>query len=190
MIQLPKWLLHSFADIRLDKRPMFFNYKLQQHKVKGAEIRKLLNKLIPGDILLYKHNGYLSGYFTPGFWAHAALYIGDNTIIHAIGEGVVREDILDFCRVDNIACVRVIDASQEKIQTAIDYALLNEAKHTKYDYNFISDNGKVYCTELVHEAYGNLFKDEFTTVLDHNSLLPDGIYNSKKVEKIIEFRHN
>lgn len=47
-----------------------------------AEIRRLVR---PGDILLERQDWYLSRAFMPGYWAHAALYIGTPQDVEALG---------------------------------------------------------------------------------------------------------
>lgn len=47
-----------------------------------------------GDILLRRYDGYVNTLFTPGFWGHAALCVSANDVIHAVGVGVVREDLM------------------------------------------------------------------------------------------------
>jgi hypothetical protein len=110
-------------------------------------------------------------------------------IIHAIGEGVVKEDLLDFCRADSICVLRVKNVTDEQVHDAISIAIELEKARTAYDYKFQSKNGTVYCTELVDTAYNNLLKDSYEVKYGNNILLPDGIYKSTVLEIIIEFKH-
>ena len=44
--------------------------------IQPAQLEELRNQLRPGDILIERQNWYLSRAFMPGYWAHAALYVG------------------------------------------------------------------------------------------------------------------
>lgn len=51
-------------------------YRKSQSLISAKQIRALLPKLEPGDVLLERREWYLSNIGLPGFWPHAALYIG------------------------------------------------------------------------------------------------------------------
>jgi len=187
-ISLPKWMLKLTGDIYLFKFPMWFSYKPSHHKVKGYQVRKIIDIINPGDILLRRYDGYLSTLFTPGFWAHAALCVGDNNIIHAIGEGVIEEDILDFCRCDSICLLRPKVEFNIKNE-AINNAVKLKTNHTQYDYKFQSNNGTVYCTELVDTCYGNIFQYNYEKIAGNILLTPDGIFKSDKIDILISIEN-
>jgi len=128
------------------------------YKIKGRDIRAILEKLKPGDILLRGYDGYVDGFFIRrlsgvgdkvGNFTHAALYVGalkeadrkraatdlriqdkagnwlpapealkeaarknlfdtgEQMVIHSMGQGVHAEDILTFCRCDQLAVLRL-----------------------------------------------------------------------------------
>lgn len=188
-MQVPKWLIKLVGNIYLTSKPMWIQYKPHHHKVKGRESRQVLNVIHDGDILLRRYDGYLNTFFTPGFWSHAGLYIGNNDIIHAIGIGVVQEDVLEFCRCDSVVVLRVKDISEDVISNAILTAKELEIARTDYDYKFKEKNGSVYCTELVDICYNNVFDKSYEKIAGNNILTPDGVFDSDKVEKIIEIKH-
>lgn len=211
-LTLPAWILKLTGNIYLYTLPMWLAYKPAHHKVKGFEIRKILDKIQDGDILLRRYDGYLNTLFTPGFWGHAGLYVGDNNVIHAVGEGVIIEDILDFCRCDSVGVYRPIiqdsavtmaintaknlnnienekSLNSDQILNAIETANILYQNNTKYDYKFKKDNGEVYCTELVDRCYEGLFKKDYEFIMGNEILLPDNISNSKLINIIIEVKH-
>lgn len=186
-IKLPKWLIHSTSDLKFHMYPFFLWYKPNHLKVKGPHVREVINNIKIGDILLRRFDGYLNTYLTPGFWGHAAVCDEDDllkqSVIHAVGEGVIREDILTFCRCDSICVLRVKDS--KLIDSAIKYFIEAEKNRVGYDYDYMDKNGKLYCTELVNEGYNHIFNDDMTQVYGRKVLTPDRIHISKEVDIVV-----
>ena len=187
-INPPNCLIKLTGDIYIHKYPLFVTYKPHHHKVKGKEVREILNKIEPGDILLRRFDGYLNTICTPGFWGHAAIYIGKDIVIHSVKEGVIQEDILEFSRCDSLAILRYI-GEKSVINDAIELAYQFEKQKFEYDYDLVRGNNKVYCTELVDSCYNGLFVDKYEKILGNEVLTPDNIFNSDKVRKILVIKH-
>jgi uncharacterized protein YycO len=163
---------------------MFIAYNPTLHKIKGHEVRKILNVLKKGDLMVRRWDGYLNTILTPGFWAHAGLYAGDNKAIHAVGEGVKEEDILTFCRADSLAVLRVKDGDPDKaVDTARKYL------GHEYDYEFEGNDDQFYCSELCDVCYEHTFQDDYEDVAGNRVLAPGGIRKSDKVELVLEIKH-
>lgn len=186
---LPKWFLQFLGDVFIQKFPFFIMYKPALHKIKGYEIRQILDIIQPADILFRTFDGYLNSILTPGTWSHAGLYIGDNKMAHAVSAGVVTEDILDFCRTDNIALCRFKPMTEEFKKYVLDQASELLTEHIQYDYDFKDKNGKLYCTEFVNTVFNGVFYNCFTNVLGNSVLTPDDLKNASTIETLVEFKH-
>jgi hypothetical protein len=128
---------------------------------------------------------------TPGFWGHAALCVSETGVIHALGAGVVREDLISFCRTDSVSVLRVRDATPGMIERAIACAKKHAKARTAYDYRFRDDtNAAVYCTELVNVCYNGLFNEDFEVIAGNCVLAPNGIRRSRHVSLVIEFKYD
>jgi len=124
-------LLTVFGDIKIYKWPMFLIYAPRGYQVRGVDYREAMDVVQPGDVLLRGYIDYLDGHFIPGFFSHAGTYVGRLTaddlkeaegidaealfepgpqmVVHAKAEGVLCEDLLDFCRTDRMAVLRLPD---------------------------------------------------------------------------------
>jgi uncharacterized protein YycO len=51
-------------------------YRKGIHLISSDQIEMLKERLRPGDILFERHEWYLSNMGLPGFWTHAAMYVG------------------------------------------------------------------------------------------------------------------
>lgn len=64
------------GDTRLVARPSF---------ISPGQIKSIQHRLRPGDILLERRNWFASNAFLPGFWPHAALYVGTPEDLQRLG---------------------------------------------------------------------------------------------------------
>ena len=121
-------VLTIFGDIKVFRWPFFVLYDPGSYRVKGEAMREAMNLVRPGDILVRGYLNYLDGYFIPGYFSHAGLYLGEVTpehipgeklelarkgfrtgeqmVIHSMAEGIFMEDFLNFMRCDFVGVLR------------------------------------------------------------------------------------
>jgi hypothetical protein len=133
-----------------------------------------------GDILLEKTPFRLTDKLIPGYWGHAAVWIGteaelkelgiwDNPlvaryhdeirdgrlVVEALRSGVEMNTIQHFLNIDSIGILRKPDLSREARANTIIQALRQVGK--PYDFNFdVESKGRVYCSKLVYLSYSGI----------------------------------
>jgi len=171
-----KNILDFISDVQVTRKPFFILLGSISPKIKGPQIREMLELLLPGDILLGKFDHYLGSKMIPGDFSHAAFYAGDidggkDIVFHALGRGVVKEDFLSFSRRDKILILRPNVTSQE-INIAIKKAKDSEGVPYDYGFNF-KDDTKFSCTEFVYYVYGDCLGKLNLKLDKNNVLMPD-----------------
>jgi uncharacterized protein YycO len=151
--------LKAFAHFKVFKYPFFLVYDPHSFDVKGSDYYAVRDTIQAGDILLRGYRNYLDGYFIPGKYSHAALYMGNEKIIHAMTPDVQWTDLATFTRCDRVAVIRP-EVSEEDKKIAMQRALNMVGKPYDYDFVFDTDgneanttNRKFSCSELVYFAY-------------------------------------
>lgn len=152
--------------------------------IRPEQLARLAEKLQPGDILLERRNWYLSNAFLPGYWPHAALYVGTADDLRALGlddDPRVRPHLARFAAPDADGHPHVIveamsegvvfSSLEHSIGGADSAAVLrpNLSREEKieaiarafshalkpYDFEFdFTTRDKLVCTEVVFRAYG------------------------------------
>ncbi len=135
-----------------------------------AEIRRHLR---PGDVVVTRHDDALSNYFLPGFWPHAALYIGTEAERRAIGvqtdgerwdrsadpycvlearrDGVLFRQLESTLTVDSFVVIRP-QLDDSEVADALSRAMSHEGKYYDFHMDFRRTD-RLVCTEVVYRAY-------------------------------------
>jgi len=140
----------------------------------------LADTLRAGDILLEKTPFRLTDAFIPGHWGHAAIWIGDEEELRALGvwehpvavahhdairqgrrvvealrSGVEMNTLRRFLNVDDVALLRLPGLSRAARAEVVLQALRQIGKG--YDFNFdVQSTDRIVCSELVYHAYADL----------------------------------
>ena len=145
-------------------------------------LANLRPRLQPGDVLLVRDDSRLTAAILPGFWTHAALFLGGRPDLEVLGLNshphVVRHwhEIPENCgplglviealfpcvqlnpvekclRVDHFVVLRpTLPASD--IASAIGEALGHLGKPYDFEFDF-NNSSRIVCTELVYRSYHN-----------------------------------
>jgi hypothetical protein len=116
-----------------------------------AEVMSLLQ---PGDVLVTRKENALTNYFLPGYWPHAAFYIGGERVIEALKDGV-RERTMDSPLGNDAVAVIRPRLSPERIDEAIQRARTHVGKPYDFDFDFTRSD-RLVCTEVVYRSLDGL----------------------------------
>jgi len=148
--------------------------KLQHRPELNVSLRHTLQA---GDILLEKTPFRLTDKLIPGYWGHAAIWVGSEEELQALGiwddplvqphqkeirsgrqivealrSGVEINPLEQFMNIDSLGILRQTGADRAKVVLR---ALRELGK--PYDFNFeVESKQGVYCSKLVYLAYGDL----------------------------------
>ncbi len=137
-----------------------------------ATLKALAALLQPGDVLLMRSEGKLTAALLPGFWAHAAIFLGDREALSALNPEQAKEAETDarlgFVIEGVSPCVRIVSLKTcldtdhvlvvrpllppEAIGEALSEALLHLGKPYDFEFDF-NLSSRIVCTGLVYRAY-------------------------------------
>ena len=151
--------------------------KLYRKTVVTGQLHKTLQA---GDILLEKTPFRLTDKLIPGYWGHAAVWVGtekelrqlgiwDNPlvvryheqirqgrgVVEALRSGVEMNPLEQFMNIDSVGVLRKPTVNAAERSKVILQALRQVGK--PYDFNFdVESKGKVYCSKLVYLTYSGI----------------------------------
>lgn len=146
----------------------------------GTVLADVGGSLKSGDILLEKTPFRLTDKLIPGYWGHAAVWIGnerelkelgiwDNPVVarfqdkiregrlvvEALRSGVEMNSLQHFLNIDSVGVLRKTDLSREARANIVILALRQVGK--PYDFNFdVESKERVYCSKLVYMSYNGI----------------------------------
>jgi hypothetical protein len=161
-------------------------------------LERLTQKLTAGDILLEKTPFRLTDNFIPGHWGHAAIWIGTEGELRALGvwdhplvrpyqqqvregrgvvealrSGVEMNKAQRFLNVDDLAVLHHRGLTAQERANIVLQSLSHVGK--PYDFNFdVESTHRIFCSKLVYLVYGDL--DWPTSrVLGRSTISPDNV---------------
>ncbi len=150
---------------------------------------ELKNHLQPGDVLITRKEFAVTNYFLPGYWPHAALYLGSSDHLRALGiadhqnvrsrwqrilecdksenlrvleamkDGVHIRSLQSSFGVDAITVLRP-QIDQRSVAEALSRGLFHEGKPYDFDFDF-NRSDRLVCTEVIYRSYEKVEGIEF-----------------------------
>lgn len=118
--------------------------------------------LEPGDIIITRHRDALSNLFLPGFWPHAALYVGDQgegDVVEARKDGVKLRALGETLSVDAFLVLRSKSPAETR-RRAAERALSHVGKLYDFAFDF-SQADRLACTAVVYRSWHGLAENRF-----------------------------
>ncbi len=156
--------------------------RADHHPALPARVAEQLRRVLePGDVLITRKEHALTNYFLPGYWPHAALYLGDESQLMALGierhEHVaprwrrllecdsherrrVLEAMKDGVWIRSLASPLASDAiavlrprlPRADVANALCRGMFHEGKSYDFDFDFTRSD-RLVCTEVVYRSY-------------------------------------
>jgi hypothetical protein len=156
-------------------------YSADNKNVTPELLGQIESLLQPGDVIVTRHAKALTNLFLPGYWPHAALYIGtveqrkamgisadwakeqrwtgELCVLEARKDGVRFRPLTDTFSVDVFAIIRP-QLTSGSVRAGIERAVLHEGKMYNFDFDFYSSD-RLVCTEVIYRAYDGLEQIQF-----------------------------
>jgi hypothetical protein len=144
-------------------------YPTAHRSVPPETLDRLRGLLEPGDVLLTRTEGKLTGSILPGFWAHAAFFIGNGSppwdnretaqgdpkdprdfVIEAVSPRVRIVPLVTCLDADHVVVLRP-QLSQKEIAAAVAEALAHQDKPYDFEFDF-NVSSRIVCTELIYRS--------------------------------------
>lgn len=173
-----------------------------QLMIRPQQLAEFRAKLKPGDILIERQNWFLSRAFMPGYWAHAALYVGTTNDLIRLGldrdprvvalwknyaahdaedhEHLILEAVPEGVRMTTLEhCIGVADSAAvlrpRVTEGEVREAIARGFSHLGKSYDFDFDfftSDRLVCTELVYRCYDGAVKFPLVDVMGRRTLPP------------------
>lgn len=176
----------------------FHTLPLHMPRLPQPVARRLRTMLAPGDVIVVRKEYAITNYFLPGYWPHAALFLGDvptlqrrgldqhetiaarwnklrdirprddHRVLEAMKDGVRIRGIQSPLATDAIAILRPQLAPAD-IAHALGRAMFHEGKPYDFDFDFTRSD-RLVCTEVIYRGYDGVGGVHFELTRRHGRL--------------------
>lgn len=151
------------------------------------EIVSQLRALVqPGDVFVTRKDCAVTNYFLPGYWPHAAMYIGGAEVIESLKDGVRQRKLESPFGNDAIAVIRP-KLNAESIEEAIGRAKAHLGKPYDFDFDFTRAD-RLVCTEVIYRSYEGLggIRFDLTRRAGRETLAAEDLLNLAIMDRVFE----
>ena len=124
-------------------------------RVPGKPLEAIRAFLKPGDILVTRHRDALTNVFLPGYWPHAALYVGEQAgggnVVEAKKDGVLLRALDETLRVDSFVVLRA-NVDDDVLGEVVSRAMSHVGKLFDFAFDFRQAD-RLACTNLVYRSW-------------------------------------
>ncbi len=124
-------------------------------RVPGEPLEAIRPFLRPGDIIVTRHRDALTNVFLPGYWPHAALYVGEQAdggnVVEAKKDGVLLRALDETLKVDSFVVLRA--NFEDGIRSdVVSRAMSHVGKLFDFAFDF-RQTDRLACTALVYRSW-------------------------------------
>jgi hypothetical protein len=153
-------------------------------------VAQLRERIAPGDVLVTRKEFALTNYFLPGYWPHAAMFLGQidelerrglskhqhferrwpkllacdaqerGRVLEAMKDGVLVRSLRSPCGTDSVVVLRP-QLDPMLINEALTRGMFHEGKCYDFGFDFTRSD-RLVCTEVVYRSYEGLGPVKFT----------------------------
>lgn len=134
-----------------DMRQPGTSWRPPPKRITPALRESLRQSLRPGDVFVTRHDDAMSNWFLPGFWPHAALYLGDGQTLEAKKDGVLVRHIRETLHVDALVVLRP-PLADDRLPDIICRAMQHAGKPYDFLFDFRTADC-LACTEVIYRTY-------------------------------------
>jgi hypothetical protein len=165
---------------------------IHQHGLPAERISEFREIMQPGDVLVTRLEFALTNYFLPGYWPHAALYLGrmselesmqlqnyksvktrwerlagldeneDGRVLEALKDGVWLRTVHSPFGADALAIIRP-KLAREEVASALARGVAHDGKAYDFDFDFTRSD-RMVCTEVVYRSYEGVGEIKFNLI--------------------------
>jgi len=145
----------AIAEMRQPGKP----WRPREKRIHPGLRDSLAESLRPGDVFVTRHDDAMSNWFLPGFWPHAALYLGEGQTLEAKKDGVRVRHIHETLHVDALVVLRP-PVADDRLPDVLTRAMSHAGKPYDFLFDFRTAD-RLACTEVIYRTYHGIGEIRF-----------------------------